>query len=96
MDDASYPRTPDSATVGKPGASADGCSLPIASARNLPDLMCVETEPSGENIMCTSPPSSAMTEGPVPLYGTRTSLTPAMDLNISIARCVEAPMVPAA
>lgn len=43
MEAASYPGKPDAATVGKPGASAEGLMLVTASALSRPDLTCPVT-----------------------------------------------------
>ena len=92
--DDSKPGTPESATVGNPGTNAVGFALVTANALTLPDLVCAAMEPDEANITCTSPESSPVIAGPAPLKGMRTMLTPAMALNNSAERCVEAPVPP--
>lgn len=61
----SYPGSPEAATVGKPGASADGSALVTARALNLPDLTCGIPAFTATNITCTSPAIRALSAGPV-------------------------------
>src|SRR5262245_5815271 len=91
---ASYPGRPDDATVGIPGASAEGSAVVTAIARSLPDLSGPATEPRLANMTCVSPAITEMTAGPAPLNGMRTMLTPAICLKSSTARCVGAPVDP--
>src|SRR5689334_13887033 len=82
-DTTSKPGSPDSATVGNPGMSADGRKLVTASALNFPDLMNGTIAPAFAKERWTSPLMSASAAWLAPLYGTQTSLTPAIDLNSS-------------
>src|SRR5215213_6746007 len=88
------PGKPDPSSVGTPGASGEGFALPTASARNRPDLTCGAAPPAEPNIACTSPVITAASAGPVPLYGMRTTFTPAMWLNMIAARKFEVPTPP--
>src|SRR5258706_15489477 len=81
-----YPGTPAAATVGRPGASAEGWALVTATALNLPDLMCGVTAGAAPNINCTWPPIRSLSAGAMPLYGIRMILTPVIALNNSAAR----------
>ena len=64
-----------------------------ASARSLPAFTCGSTAATLANIMSTSPASSAVVAGAPPLYGTWTTFTPAMTLNISPAMWKPLPLL---
>src|SRR5258706_9846843 len=66
----SIPRTPASASVGTSGRYARRECPVTPSARSLPALMWASASEALANITWISPPSSAATAGPPPLYGT--------------------------
>src|SRR4051812_46169759 len=93
MDSDSYPGTV-AATVGNSGVSGDGSRLVTASALTLPDLIWGATAEAVANMIWFSPEINPVKAGPVPLYGIRTMLTPAIDLNNSADRWVGTPVAP--
>src|SRR5207244_6219172 len=69
------------------GSSWRRLSLQLASARILPPLIWPMAAAGPEASASTWPPSSAVTAGPPPWYGTWNSLMPAALAKISIATC---------
>ncbi len=63
----SKPGTPDSLTVGTSGSALLRFAVVTASARNLPAWICGIDEPRPSKNTSTSPASSAMIAGPLPL-----------------------------
>src|SRR5438128_378921 len=76
---ASYPGSPDSASVGTSGSNAERFFPVTASARSLPALMCGRIATMVPNMSWTSPLSRSTIAGDTPLYGTCTIRTPAID-----------------
>lgn len=64
---ASYPGTPDSATVGSSGKSIDRCLLPSANALSFPARIWDRDEPSVAIMSCASPDKRPVNAGPPPL-----------------------------
>ena len=92
----SKPRTPDSASVGVFGWSAERFAPVIASARTRPLCTCGIAAGLLTIMNCASPLMSAVKPGPVPLYGMCEALMPAFSSNSSVARCVCEPTPPVA
>src|SRR5687767_14286148 len=61
--------------------------LVMATARSLPALMCGEAEIVVVKSIVTLPPTTSVTAGGMPLYGTWIMLIPAERWNISADRC---------
>src|SRR5262249_25003657 len=76
----------DAATGGNPGNNADGSKLSTASARSLPAFTCGIVSTTSRNMVCASLASMPTKAVALPLYGTRTMLTPAIALNNSAAK----------
>ena len=66
-DVTSKPGNPDSSSVGNAGAAAIRFGLATPSARNLPALTCGNADGAPANISCTSPATTAVTAGAMPL-----------------------------
>ena len=86
----------DAATGGNPGASADGSALVTASAFKRPAFTCGAVAPASTITICTSPPTTAVSAGPLPVYGMAWILMPASDLNNAAESDTEPPGVVAA
>src|ERR1043166_8190080 len=87
-----YPGTPASATVGKCGTACERFALTTASARSRPAFTCGMVDTALAAVTEMRPATRSRMLGAVPLYGTCTILTPAMRVNISIARCCGLPL----
>ena len=89
---ASYPATPDSATVGTSGSCGDRVDPVTASGRSLPALMCptMPAVPGIEAITC--PARRSVVACPLPLYGTCDSCMPVIDASIAMNRCWPLPL----
>ncbi len=82
-----------SATVGSSGTAAERFALVTATARNLPDFTCGIADSMLLNISDTWPASRSIVAGAAPLYGICVSLTPAIMLKSSPARCGMPPVL---
>src|SRR5260370_34271062 len=81
--DVSYPGNPDSETVTRSGAALARRNPVEASATSLPSAMNCNTVDAGENITCRRPPRRSVAACADPVYGTCTSLVPAIMLTNS-------------
>src|SRR5688572_8703111 len=72
--------------VGTSGMLGWRFALVSATARSLPALMCGAADIVVVNSMVTRPPSTSVTAGGMPLYGTWIMLTPPCRWNISADR----------
>src|SRR5580658_9458506 len=83
----SQPDTPDSASVGTSGTVPTRCLVATARIRALPDLCNSSDVASSVNIRSTWLAIRSLSAGPVPLYGTWTSLVWVIDSNRAAVRC---------
>ena len=90
----SYPGRPASATVTRSGAALARFAPVEASATSLPSWMNCNTVDAGENITSSRPPRRSVAACAVPVYGTCTSLMPAITLKSSPLKW-EVPPTPA-
>src|SRR5690348_7817012 len=80
-----------SANAGTSGSCGERLAVVTASALKRPACTCGMAGGVVENVSATSPPSSALTAGALPLYGTCTIFVPAIDENVSPERCTIVP-----
>jgi hypothetical protein len=77
--------------VGRSGVEGERLAVVTAIPRSLPCLTNSTAEGMVAKQTETSPPTSAIMDGPPPLYGTCTIFTPARLLKYSPARCAAEP-----
>ncbi|MNT51297.1 hypothetical protein D3C72_1882580 [compost metagenome] len=77
--------------MGTPGNASLGCRLVTANSFTLPSRACGTAIAGTMKPACTSPPMMAVITCGKPEYGMCARSTPALSLNISIARCAELP-----
>src|ERR1700758_1468935 len=82
---------PDAAMVGRLGSTTDGFAPVQAIGLIKLALMLGSEVEIASNISCTLPASRSVMAGAVPLYGTCTSLVPAIALNNSPLRWLMPP-----
>ncbi|MNT27101.1 hypothetical protein D3C72_1627170 [compost metagenome] len=78
--------------VGTSGSAGERVALVTASARRRPAFTCGSEPGRLSNISCTWLASRSAIAGPLPLYGTCTISTPAIDLNSSPDRWLVVPL----
>src|ERR1700691_1518123 len=83
----SQPFTPDSSRVGMSGTAATRCLVATARILALPDLCSSSDVESSLNIRSPWLAIRSLRAGPVPLYGTWTSLVWVIDSNKAAVRC---------
>lgn len=85
------PGTPCSASDGTPGAAGERLACVTASARSWPDWINGASVGQVPNSIGTCPPITSSSACVVPLYGTCSSVMPALCRNSSPARCSPLP-----
>ena len=83
----SKPGTPLSAMVGADGSAKYSFALETASARSLPLRMNSIMVAGGSIMKSSRPPTSSITAGALPRYGTCSTLILVSIANSSMARC---------
>src|SRR5262249_53336491 len=83
--------TPDSAMVGRSGASGERVRLVTPNARSLPSGMSGSRRVMLSNVKCTASLNTAVTDSPPLRYDTPTTSTPVRDLKSSAVRCGRPP-----
>src|SRR5262249_35028793 len=78
--------------VGRSGMEGERRAVVTAMPRSLPFLPYETAEGMVAKHADTSPPTSAIIDGPPPLYGTCTIFTPVRLLKYSPARCAADPL----